>query len=54
MESSSDTLGSKPSKVLYVRSLPYDSTEHDLSRIFSQYGKVERVFMLINKAAAFI
>lgn len=53
MSSSSDSLSnnhSKPSKVLFVRSLPNDSTEEDLARIFSQYGKVDRVFMLIHKA----
>ena len=44
----------QPSRVLFVRNLPIDATEGDLSRIFSQFGPILKVLLLINKANAFI
>ncbi|CDW74237.1 polypyrimidine tract binding [Stylonychia lemnae] len=44
----------KPTKVLFVRGLPYDITEAELMRILSQYGCIERVLILIQKAHAFV
>ncbi|TNV81441.1 hypothetical protein FGO68_gene13942 [Halteria grandinella] len=43
-----------PTKVLFARNLPLDTTEQDLVRIFSAFGPVFKVLLLINKANAFI
>eukprot|EP00347_Sterkiella_histriomuscorum_P014929 403358967 len=45
----------KPTKVLFLRNLPKDVTEQELMRVLSyQYGFVEKVLIMIQKAHAFI
>lgn len=37
------------SKKLYVGSLPYSVTEEELQNLFSQYGKIESVRIIVDK-----
>jgi hypothetical protein len=39
----------KPTKTLFIRNVPYEATQQELSDIFSAYGKVSRVYDLIAK-----
>ncbi|GAB5363458.1 hypothetical protein AAMO2058_000884700 [Amorphochlora amoebiformis] len=43
-----------PSKCLHVRALPYHVTETELSTLFSPFGRVEKVLIMVMKQQAFV
>ena len=44
----------RPTKVIFVRSLPRDTSEPDLQHYFSKFGTVSKTLLLISKNHAFI
>lgn len=48
---------SKPfvvTKVLYVRNLPHDANQDDLLALFTKFGSIRKVLLLISKSHAFV
>jgi len=43
-----------PSCVLFVRNIPKDTTSEEFTNIFSQFGPVEQVLLLVEKANGFV
>jgi RNA recognition motif-containing protein len=38
------------SRVLFVRGLPLDTSESELTRVLSTYGLIDKVYLMISKA----
>lgn len=43
-----------PGRVLHVRNLPPDATEHDVVALFAPFGGVERILLLHTKRQALV
>ena len=43
-----------PSCVLFVRNIPKDTTSEEITNLFSQFGPVEQVLLLVEKATGFV
>lgn len=39
----------KPTRTLFIRNVPYEANQTELSETFSSYGKVARFYNLISK-----
>ena len=44
----------EPGKVLHIRNLPPDATEHDVVALFAPFGGVQRVLLLHAKRQALV
>ena len=43
-----------PTKVLFIRNLPSDTMKQDIIELMQQFGKIEKVLILLQKSHAFV